>query len=860
GYSSHSHAVSPYITLSILVAGIVGGLIIVVAFILFCKYCVKRKGTLRRAQTVNALRSDVSRPFNGMRRSTPTYFLSPARDRWTEYRSTKGDFLKPTAFCETTVEPERQDQCEPEVLEGATSHVSETREIEEPTGRRVSFQLDNLSTTPTGYLRKGRRYTDGDFHYLKRARISKHTPPRQTSFNPSVTREREIYSRETNAINAASNSGYYKCGPCAQGGDECHPPFTHEYVLDSPSSNHGETDILPKILDVDVEVHGHFELSNANKECRSSGNLESQGYTYGHYSRRQSKIKDIQPTSYSMDGASPRQSRSQKDKRRVKSYDDVFYHDYDVLKITEFSRGPYFNSEFDPIMEVENLASSKVRYNDMGSLEILNEDKLEMYDEYEFENNIIPDESDADTETTINGTQKFREIWNLRATFEEEEECSDTLRMEDMASPEESSPERSQGGHSYSPTYHKKNCSVNPNTCSGTNSPSPRRRRSDAGPSVQYVDPLHVDPEDSNLLHPNYENRRDDFRKVVNRRYQKRGSTSAENSFDSVETGDTDGDATESSRHEVTTSFESTTDNTDSTNDSQTSRLRQMKADSGYKSLETPHPPVPTNGAKKAHSLDDEILVLGSEITHQAEVLEAVGANESVPRRCSLFEKRRGRTASKRRREYSRDRQVVRLNESVHEPETDSTRSDQPSGSSLEEPSTPNTKMSVFSRFFKSHKSRTKSLSRDFSIDEKSNNMFQEFIRYDPKYEEHRGSTAGLEKRRHRLQRKFTDPGPGFYYEDRKWLSPEMRSISLGSDSSASSARKISPQDSIEEQYEEEDIDAAVQHHKNRIIEEHEHVVSVEVTSHAEVTTPNVSVHEIPIIKLPEGESVDVDA
>jgi len=79
-----------------------------------------------------------------------------------------------------------------------------------------------------------------------------------------------------------------------------------------------------------------------------------------------------------------------------------------------------------------------------------------------------------------------------------------------------------------------------------------------------------------------------------------------------------------------------------------------------------------------------------------------------------------------------------------------------------------------------------------------------------------------------------------------------MRSTSLGSDSSASSARRISPRDSIEEEEVEEDIDAAVMDHKNRILENQEQQTT------AEVTTPTVSVHEIPIIKLPEEESVNV--
>ena len=45
--------------------------------------------------------------------------------------------------------------------------------------------------------------------------------------------------------------------------------------------------------------------------------------------------------------------------RRVKSYDDVA-PDYDVLQITEFSRGPFYNTDYDIISEMASPTSSKV--------------------------------------------------------------------------------------------------------------------------------------------------------------------------------------------------------------------------------------------------------------------------------------------------------------------------------------------------------------------------------------------------------------------------------------------------------------------------------------------------------------------
>ena len=685
------------------------------------------------------------------------------------------------------------------------------------------------------------RYTEGDFHYLKKIRIDKRSQcvPRQYSLGATVLRDStnpgiELFDLEPiPAVEESFSDASI---------DMLDESFVYPrpQIMDSPSpkSDGMETQI------VNVEVHrGSNSINGLN-------GLRPHSVTFAKHSRSPTAIATIKgafrASSHSMDIVSP-SDISPRTNRRVKSYGDVADYDYDVLKITEFSTGPYFNNDLDTITELDNPTTCKVRYNDTGSLEVLNEDKLYMFDDFEFEN-IIPDESDADTET-LNGTQKYREIWNLRTTLEEEEECSDTIRMEDMASPDEQSTD-TERGVPYQQCNDSAQISNNHNHTNGHVSISPKR----------HIDSNHVEYDSSNLLHPNYENRRENFQNIVTQRFAKKGvngvNASAENSFDSVETVDTDGDVSDTSRQEVTTtSFESNTDNTDSTNDSQTSRLRQMKADSGYKSLEIQQPQH-ANGTKKCHSLDDEIVVLESSavpVSRNEEVLEGVGTSEPVTRRSSLFDKRKARTASKRRREYSRERQAVRLYESVYEPETDSTRSDQPSGDSFEEPHTPNSKFSVFSRFFKSQRmSNNKGLSRDFSIDEKSNDIFQEFVRYDPKYEEHRGSIGGFisNHRRHRFQRKYTDPGPGIFDEtNRHWLSPEMRSTSLGSDSSASSARRISPQDSIEEEL-EDDIDAAVESHKNKIQDEESKPV--------EITTPSLSIHEIPIIKLPEGELVDV--
>ncbi|XP_060073497.1 uncharacterized protein LOC132553283 [Ylistrum balloti] len=515
--------------------------------------------------------------------------------------------------------------------------------------------------------------------------------------------------------------------------------------------------------------------------------------------------------------------------RKVKSFEDIV--DYDVLKITEF-KGPFYNTDFDVISELNSPDTCKVRYNDTGSIEILNEDQLDEMDMYGELDTIRVDSDDTDT---LNGTQKYRELWNLRTTFEEEEECSDTIRMEDMMSPDQS-PD-GEVPNSYTTSFESNTESVPYAECV-------EKRCSPHSGDCPQNSGCHQ-------LHPShYENRRQNYKNILAKRLQRKPpNASADNSFDSIETVDTDGDVSDTSRPEVTTtSFESTTDNTDSTTESQNHKLIQMKADSGYKSLETQSPYV-----KRTHSTSEiEVLEeVGSPepcariYTHSYSLPEAGTSKEAYGRRSKYFERRNGKTASKKRREYSRERQIVQIYESINEPETDS-RSDQPSGDSFEETHTPS-KSSLFSRFFKSHREpKERIMMRDLSVDQKTYKVFQEFVRYDPSLETTRSSRHRSPRfTRHRLQRKHTDP---IYFEERRRnrLTPELRSTSLGSDSSASSARRLSPQDSIEE----EDYD------KVREAEEEEgwspEQASREAVGRQSLT---VSVHDIPVIHLPEEEA-----
>ena len=723
--------------------------------------------------------------------------------------------------------------------------------------------------------------------------------------------------------------------------------------------------------------------------------------------------------------------------------------DYDIFKITEFSQEPVVAADIDLSPECELhgkrgvRSRSLIRYNDTGSLEKLN-DEVDQEMEFlcsapqpsstgagnhnikiaesarsrplssptsqfchhqqnhqchlHYQNNQMPKPEAAGREGIIAAcgrtTRRNRALWRLRATLEEEEECSDTLRMEDMTtSPDDESADCEEGeAHVTTET---------PNTTSfeSNNAQSDPCQSDHHDSGIQFetcckvaVIPAEHDPHgnDHNIigpggiqeayrdtdnnstayvqvevnrggsspgghhylgssLRPNYENRRLIYRRGVGARGLaycgacRASNSKEENSFDSVETdfdGDREGEVSDTSRPEVTsTSFESstTTDNTDSTTESQASKLRQMKADSGYKSLETQrqasrdktdtvttvgtdgkfvkrgsransedigdgrdsrgtavlHPLVLHKGSLHGHRDSDSATSLQSSSRPNKQVNSENGisgksskdenvssismtstkpfaAASAQPSLHWRLERRTEKTASKKRREFSRERQSVQVvYESIHEPDAEGdiatgTVSSSPSTSSphshshihslhrsnddsFEEESSIPSKRSMFARFFKSqgprfisgHSSRSHYLSRDYSIDEKTNSIFNEFVRQDVDYQisslcsKSRGNGNGgrvggggnrFANRRsprrnaqHKFQRKHTDPGyfhrsegdsgdfPSHSYRDR--FSHGRRS-----DSSASSARRISPQDSIEERDDDEvdDIDEAV--------------------------------------------------
>ncbi|KAK7788640.1 hypothetical protein R5R35_008275 [Gryllus longicercus] len=303
----------------------------------------------------------------------------------------------------------------------------------------------------------------------------------------------------------------------------------------------------------------------------------------------------------------------------------------------------------------EDERSSKVRYNDTGSLEEVN---LEQMVEY-----YVDDDLSLSPEVDHESLRmQYRQIWELRATLEEDEDLSDPgiittkaasdTEMESQIS--RSSPDQSP--EMEMPTSHTTSFESNTEplleeagglwacaaAAAAAAAAAGAAQATGAGAGAAAAAATSAA-----LQLPSYESRRQTYRNVLSwrlrhlesRRHQvataavtEAGSAAAnsaattaaaavatvaatassgrqpsleDTSFDSVETADTEGSSTDASRLEqATTSFESTTDNTDSAGDSQAHRLQQLRADSGYRSLENP-PAAPPKLSRRQLPLAD---------------------------------------------------------------------------------------------------------------------------------------------------------------------------------------------------------------------------------------------------------------
>ncbi|XP_066954368.1 uro-adherence factor A-like [Macrobrachium rosenbergii] len=439
---------------------------------------------------------------------------------------------------------------------------------------------------------------------------------------------------------------------------------------------------------------------------------------------------------------------------------------------------------------------SKIRYNDMGSLEQVNEEMADLLD----------DSSVASSDNHEKIKVQCRALWQLRATFEEEdpdEPDSDSGRMEILSSPEHHSPDQE---NLTSATSHTTSFESNTDAIVAGEPGGAEPSASEGLPEGDDTEAERSN-EDLGVTHPpitlpSSEARRTSYRAILANRLKQidagpRPPLSSENSFDSVDTECSS--TTDLSRAEVlTTSFDSTTDcPTDSTSDTHSHRLQQMKADSGYRSLEANNGRAPKLSKKQIHFMEESLEVSESMVERDRsrerptnlcgshELLDPSvdpqSKRERLRKSVAQFERRSSKSLPKKRREALRERQAsldTALSAGLSSTlvgvgcslEGDATPSDEISG-----------KRSVLARFLRTHRypaAHYRLLQRDYSIDEKSDRLFKEFSRTEVPQEweppTRRGTRLYTGRRLHRH------------------LDAEG--------SPRSHRRKLSPQDSIEEE------------------------------------------------------------
>ena len=210
------------------------------------------------------------------------------------------------------------------------------------------------------------------------------------------------------------------------------PRYANESASSRAASGEGAKHrILPSIEKQTLAVPG----KDAQLGCSSSSNSSSGSHNKETGGRRQSKSLEI-----------PQQtgSESPRETRRVRSYEEDrrTSRDYDRNKITQFIRRPFLshhdNYALDGGRGIE--LQSKVRYNDTGSFEEVDEEKAELLDkkfavktgkkyhsvgsaeDAEHRYNMAPGQEDEAVCSRARSAGNYQEIWNLRATFEEEEQ------------------------------------------------------------------------------------------------------------------------------------------------------------------------------------------------------------------------------------------------------------------------------------------------------------------------------------------------------------------------------------------------------------------------------------------------------
>ncbi|CAN8004340.1 unnamed protein product [Ixodes hexagonus] len=327
---------------------------------------------------------------------------------------------------------------------------------------------------------------------------------------------------------------------------------------------------------------------------------------------------------------------------------------------------------------LEEEGTPAVLYNDIGSRETVHHEEDSLSSP-----GLSPESDDGEnSEDPETVRMQYRQLWELRATFEEEET---TDCVEDLSS----------GSHG-----------VAARLCNDEDDDD----RPPGGFSTSLESEAADDP--ARTLNLSSDVRRQNYKVLLARRLHRKTESSADNSFDSMETDCSSTDASRTEGGVTTSSFDSTTDNTDGDGQlGHQSRLQQMKADSGYRSMES------TNGNKPAKLSRKNVLA---------------GQEGGSTRRSSALRKRRQLEGA--HGQASSDDGASASAAAGTPADVSESPSDQQESSYYDV----HGKMSVFHRFFRSSRRSSRSSSskrillRDYSIDYRSDQLFRKFSSQDP--------------------------------------------------------------------------------------------------------------------------------
>ncbi|XP_070563207.1 microtubule-associated protein futsch-like isoform X2 [Ptychodera flava] len=814
-----------YIAIVILVAGVIGGLILVICIIVCCKYCIKKKKPLRRQQAFfkrfpadyqrppyrpapkEAEDAQVSRkPRNGLQDSNLSFHEERAEDL-EAFPLKNGSYTQLEDPADSNAVP--VSAYSPDLSDVPFDDpVLDDSEVSPSSPRRVSFQIKVPTKEPQ--YNAASRYTEGDFHHLKNARISK---------TPSTTIITTSMESSHGSVEALGENLY---------ASELSEPEQIDILKHSASSEQDDVELastpspthsMPHTTEVAVQVHHSAdeledELDNrlkSNSAVKAFSTKVAKHISLDNVSGPRKRTWDIPQQAVSLDGDIKQnggvtlQSYKHATSADLPNFGDTKKHEKPSKKDKSSEEWVQLRGSKETDLRGESDEAEAYKINVIGPPpEIAIE-----------EGTTSPER----VERKMITAKDYRELWHLRSTLEQEDSNGsitsepDTVVPASMSREDLKLSENSQTNHTGIEaefTYYE--------------------TTTESGKLKKKVD-KQQEPEDKNRL------------TVQRRRLSKTKDDSLDYAFSSISTEESD--TSERSRG-GDSSYEK----------DGTSKLKQMQADSGYASIEQQQRPALTILQKRAlYASSDRDSTSIESTSYPSHTSTDISPIKEIPpvgvgaKDKGITSKRRHinkdgrtevvfrarddpRTASKKRREFTAEGKSGALYDSFSFPEDESEADSQTSAYESPNDQKPRIKRSDsfgdrvagrIGRFFRKDRDERYEYSltkRDYSIDEKTDALFKEFIRQDSMFDDPpqlRGR-ASISKGRLHLQRKqHSDP-----LVERKLLeiphtersaSFEHRRQTLDRDSSreedypqrpprySDRPRRLVPQDSIEEEY-----------------------------------------------------------